>query len=285
MELTQVVDLGAVRLNIGRTGAGPRRVLAVHGFTGAKEDFGIQLEAMAARGCEVVAPDLRGHGSSSHPAGQQSYQPADMVEDLVGLMDALGWPSAVVVGHSMGGALAQAMAVTHPGRVEALVLASTFHRAIESLDPQLVALGSEIVRQQGMSGLAVALDAHRAGDPAARASRSRLEAAEPGYQDRKDRQLRACSPEMWLSMAPRFCSWPDILEDLRALAVPTLVVVGSEDEAMIGQCRTLAEAIPGARLEVIAGAGHSPQLEAADAWAHAVGSFLASLGPVGPGAR
>lgn len=276
---------GHVVLSVTEAGAGGRPLLAVHGFTGAKEDFGDHVGALAAEGWHVVAPDLRGHGASTHPPGSGAYHPDRLVADLVDLLDALGWPSAVVVGHSLGSALAQRLVLEHPARVAGLVLVAPFHGPLTTLDPGLVALGEAVVRSGGLAALAQAMDAHRGADPAAVAARARLEAAEPGYAERRHRQLVSCSADMWLALAPRFCTWPDTLAAMAAVRVPTLVMVGSEDEAMGPQARALAEAVPGARLEVLEGAAHSPQVEDAEGWRRRLVAYLrdAGLAPGGPG--
>ncbi len=97
-------------------GRGGRPLLLVHGFTGAKEDFAHALDELATRGWHGVAPDLRGHGSSDQPADESSYGFDAMAADLAGLIDALGWDRAVVLGHSMGGAMAMQFAHDHPDR-------------------------------------------------------------------------------------------------------------------------------------------------------------------------
>jgi 3-oxoadipate enol-lactonase len=82
---------------------------------------------------------------------------------------------------------------------------------------------------------------------------------------------------MWRAMAPRFPAWPDTLGEVTRLTMPTLVVVGDEDETMRAQCEALAAAIPGARLEVLAGVRHSPQLEATDRSLAVLTAFLEAL--------
>ncbi len=69
----RLVNLGDVQLSIAEAGAGQRRLLLVHGFTGAKEDFTSWLDRLAGLGWHAVAPDLRGHGASSKPAEESAY--------------------------------------------------------------------------------------------------------------------------------------------------------------------------------------------------------------------
>jgi pimeloyl-ACP methyl ester carboxylesterase len=269
--------VGDVGLAVAEAGAGGRPLLLVHGFTGAKEDFTDFLDRLADLGWHAVAPDLRGHGASDHPAGQAAYSPETFVADLLALADALAWRRFALVGHSMGGALGQRLALDHPERVAALVLVSTFHGPL-SLDPQLVEMGVAIVHHGGMPALSAAQAARRDADPAASAAYRRMADARPDHVARLENKLLACSTDMWLAMAPRFLAWPDTLDELRGLAMPVLVVVGSDDDAMLGQSERLAAAIPGCRLEVMAGVRHVPQIEDPDRWWGLVVPFLEGVG-------
>ena len=273
------VNTGRLTVSIAESapevGAG-RPLLLVHGFTGAKEDFAELFAPLAATGWHAVAPDLRGHGDSDKPAGAASYDLEAFEADVLALADTLDWPEFVLLGHSMGGTVAQRIALHAPERVRALVLMSTFHGPLE-IDPALVALGVMIVDQGGMPALAGALAARRSDDPAAVAARARMEAVRPGHAEWADAKLLSCSPDMWRALAPRFPAWPDTLPELPAVTAPTLVVVGSEDEAMLPQCRQIAAAIPGAQLVVLDGLRHSPQLESPDQTWAALAPFLASV--------
>ena len=270
------VRAGGVSLAVEERGRGGRPVLLVHGFTGAKEDFEPLFEPLAAAGWHAAALDLRGHGESDKPEGEAAYDLRSFVADTRATADALGWDRFTVVGHSMGGAVAQRLALDHPGRVKGLVLMSTFHGPL-AVDPGLVALGVAVVRQGGMAALFAAQEAHRRNDAAAVAARERLEAARPGHRARAEARLVACSPDMWTAMAPRFPAWDDTLAEVTTLDLPALVVVGGEDRTMLAHCQRLAAAIPGARLEVLEGVGHSPQLEAADRCWSALSRFLGGL--------
>jgi pimeloyl-ACP methyl ester carboxylesterase len=267
------MEVNGVRLSVAEAGRGGRPLLLLHGFTGAKEEFVEGLDLLAQHGWHAVAPDLRGHGSSDRPPGRHAYGLELFVADVVALADALAWDRFTVLGHSMGGAVAQRLALDHPARVGGLVLASTFHGPVD-VDPNLVALGVAVVEQGGMTALAAALDARREQDPAAVAARRRVEEASPDYAQRRNGKLLACSADMWLAMAPRFPAWPDTLDEVAALAVPTLVVVGEEDETMRADCERLAATIPGAAFELVRDTRHSPHLEAPDRFWPPVLAFL-----------
>jgi pimeloyl-ACP methyl ester carboxylesterase len=267
------IEVNGVGLCVAEAGRGGRPLLLVHGFTGAKEDFTDILDVLAHRGWHAVAPDLRGHGASDHPAGQAAYDLGIFADEVLGLAGELGWERFVILGHSMGGAVAQRLALDHRERVEALILMSTFHGPLD-LDTDLVALGAAVVRQGGMPALAEALDARREQDPAAMAARRRIERTSLEQAARQKGKLLSCSEDMWLSMAPRFPVWPDTLPELATLDVPTLVIVGEEDETMRGDCERLAQTIPGASFELVPQTRHSPQLEAPDRFWPPVLAFL-----------
>jgi pimeloyl-ACP methyl ester carboxylesterase len=200
-----------------------------------------------------------------------------MAVDIVGLADSLGWDRFVLVGHSMGGAVAQLVALDHPERLTGLVLASTFSGPVPGITMDLVQLGRWVVREAGMSGLADAMAARRAENPDSVAAFERLQQARPGHAERTRARLEATSPDMWMAMAPRFVDQDDRLDRLAKLDVPTAVIVGELDSTMLDDCRRLAAAIPGASLTMIPGAGHVPQVETPEEWWDALWEFLSGL--------
>jgi len=155
MLLTErLVDLGDVQLSIAEAGVGQRPLLLVHGFTGAKEDFTGWLDRLADLGWHAVAPDLRGHGASSKPAAESAYSFESMADDLLRLADALGWGRFVLLGHSMGGMIAQFIARSAGARLAGLVLMDTTHGPLDTLDPELIEAAVSVVRGQGIDALA-----------------------------------------------------------------------------------------------------------------------------------
>lgn len=272
MAEASVRSVGAVDLAVLEAGRGGRPLLLVHGFTGAKEDFADHLDALAAEGWWVVAPDLRGHGASTQPPLEADYALATFAADLVGLVDGLGWERFALLGHSMGGMIAQELVLDHPDRVDRLVLMATDHGPVEGLEPEVVAVGLEVLRTQGLPALLALLD-ELAIVPRA-ASEERVRAERPGYVEFAERKARSCAPAMYAAMAVALTNRPDRLAELRGLAVPTLVLVGEEDRTFIGACRRLADAVPGATLAVIPNASHSPQFEHPEAWWRVLAPWL-----------
>ncbi len=262
-----------LRHSVAEAGVG-EPLLLLHGFTGAKEDFADFLDVFADRGWHVVAPDLRGHGGSEAPVEEEEYSLEEMAADVLALADTFGWETFDLLGHSMGGMVAQVLALQAPGRLRSLVLMDTGHGPVEGLDPGLVALAVEVVRTEGMDRL-IELSAELGPAGGSRTpSELRVREERAGYIDFGDRKLRAAAPAMYAAMAPRLHMAEDRLDALRELDVRTLVVVGEEDAGFAGPSERLAEAIPGATLEVIPDASHSPQFENPDRWWKVVSRFL-----------
>ena len=272
------LDLGGIEMSIAEAGVCQRPFLLLHGFTGAKEDFTDWLDPLAGAGWHAVAPDQRGHGASSKPASEDDYSFEILAHDALRLLDALGWERAALLGHSMGGMVAQFVAHEAPERLDALVLMDTDHGPIEGLDPELVDVAVSIVRDRGMEGLAEIM-ANRE-SPLDSPAHRRLLADRPGYAEFEDRKFRATSPALYAAMAPRFAGTGDRLEELESLppSLPALVIVGVQDGPLVGSSERMAAAIPGGSLAVVPDAGHSPQFENPDAWWRTLSAFLESVG-------
>lgn len=263
--------LGPVDLSVAEAGRGGRPLLLVHGFTGAKEDFGDWLGRFADAGWWAVAPDLRGHGASSQPREETAYSLATFADDLEALAVHLGWERFSLLGHSMGGMIAQELVLRPRHHVDRLVLMDTHHGPVTFLEPDLVAAGVEAIRANGLHALLDLLEAV----PAERApSELRLAASRPGYDSWGREKTRRCSGAMYAAMGTELTTRVDRLVDLAHLDVPTRVVVGVEDRDFLEPSARLAAAIPGADLVEILDAAHSPQFENPEGWWDAVAGFL-----------
>ena len=266
-----------IELAVADAGRGGRPLLLVHGFGGAKEDFTDHLDAFASLGWHAVAPDLRGHGSSEWPKGENAYSLRLFADDLVALAGSLGWSSFVLLGHSMGGMVAQELVLSHPALVDALVLMDTVHGAMDWLDPDLVAMAVAVIRDEGVDAYVDLTNELRDEDPLVTPAFRRLLEERPGYAEFVDRKARATAADMRAAMMPAFVDQPDRLAALAGVSVPTLCVAGEQDTGFVDHTRAMAAAIPGARLAIVPDAGHSPQFENPTAWWVAVSGFLAEL--------
>ncbi|RYE84081.1 MAG: 3-oxoadipate enol-lactonase [Hyphomicrobiales bacterium] len=222
------------------------------------------IERLAER-YRVLSYDKRGHGLSDAPAGD--YSLADHVADLVGLLDHLGMGRIALGGVSVGGLIAQGFALAHPQRVAALVLCDT---APKVGDAALWNGRIETVLTHGMAPLADGLMERWFG---------------PRFHRERADELAGWR-NLFLRSDPRgyagTCATlrdTDLSDRLKAIAAPTLVVVGEEDRSTpVELVRTCAEAIPGARFDVIADAGHIPSIEQPAVLAALMQNFLKEAG-------
>ena len=262
-----------VQLELLERGEGAERhLLLVHGFTGARDDFEDHIDDLAALGWHVVAPDLRGHGQSDHPEGEEAYSLSIFADDIAALVGGLGWDRFVLLGHSMGGMIVQAYAVQHPERLDGLILMDTSHGPVELGERDTIEGARAVVREGGMKALVELM--RESGGVLDTPAHQRVVAERPGYAEMGERKSLESADDMFLAMTVELFEQADRLDALRALDVPTLVIVGEQDEAFVGPSQRMASAISGARLEVIPDAGHSPQFENPSAWLSVMSAFL-----------
>lgn len=241
------VSLEGRKLFYREAGAG-RPVLLLHGFPFTHESFWPQLDAPPA-GLRLLAPDHRGFGQSEPGPGPSTMEA--LASDALALLDALGLARATVGGVSMGGYVSLALARLAPERVEALLLLDTQASADDDAGRQRREAAARDAETGGMA-------------PIARAMLPRLFA--PGAPAdpvaRIDRIMRENSSAATAAASRGMGERADTMAVLRGLAVPCLVVVGELDAITPPEkARAMAEAAQGARLEVIAGAGHLAHLE------------------------
>jgi pimeloyl-ACP methyl ester carboxylesterase len=116
----RMIESNGIRLNIAEQGKGPV-VLLCHGFPESWYSWRHQIDALAAAGFHAVAPDMRGYGKSDAPEAIDQYTIFHLVGDLVGLLDAIEVPKAVIVGHDWGATVAWQAARLRPDRFPAVV--------------------------------------------------------------------------------------------------------------------------------------------------------------------
>jgi pimeloyl-ACP methyl ester carboxylesterase len=113
------IATNGISLHVTEQGEGPA-VLFCHGFPDTSYTWRQQMKVIASAGYRTIAPDMRGYGRSSAPADASSYTPLQTTGDLVGLLDALKIPSAVLVGHDWGASHAWGAALMRPDRFKAI---------------------------------------------------------------------------------------------------------------------------------------------------------------------
>jgi pimeloyl-ACP methyl ester carboxylesterase len=248
--------------DLGPRGGPP--LLMIQGLGADRRAWLLQLAALSRRyRCLVV--DNRGVGRSGRPDGP--YDLEVMAADAVAVLDAEGVASAHVMGASMGGVIAQIIGVRHPHRVRSLVLACTacHHQPWRR---ELLESWAQAARSGGMGAVTgralrwlVGPRARRRFSLAAQVLGSRLLGVEPRCFVAQVEAILAASDE--------------VRHELRRVAVPTLVLVGSQDILTpLADAEELVELIPDSRLVVLHGAAHALMLEQAGAFNEAVRAFV-----------
>src|SRR3977135_2501592 len=118
--MQRIIESNGISLNVAEQGSGPL-VLLCHGFPESWYSWRHQIAALAAAGFHAVAPDMRGYGKSDAPKEIDQYTLFHLVGDMVGLLDALEAPTAVIVGHAAGATVAWQAAVLRPDRFRAVI--------------------------------------------------------------------------------------------------------------------------------------------------------------------
>jgi pimeloyl-ACP methyl ester carboxylesterase len=246
------VDRDGVQIYYEDNGAGTPLLLS-HGYSATSQMWKGQVVALGGR-FRVITWDMRGHGLSDSPEDQAAYSEAASVGDMAAILDACGVERAVIGGLSLGGYMSLAFNVAHPDRVLGLILCDTgpgyrnptaregwnqtAHERARALDTRgLAALGESAEVQ---------VSTHRSAAGLARAARGMLAQVDSR-----------------------------IIESLERITVPTMVLVGENDTPFLGATDYMAAKIPGARKEVIAGAGHASNIDQPAAFNQAVESFVA----------
>ena len=113
------IGTNGIELNIAEQGEGPL-VLLLHGFPESWYSWRHQFAPLAEAGYHVVAPHMRGYGKSDRPEAINAYNQVEVMNDIIGLIPALGYETAVVIGHDWGAPTAWGCALHHPDRVSAV---------------------------------------------------------------------------------------------------------------------------------------------------------------------
>ncbi len=234
----------------------PRRdaptILLSHGYSATSAMWQGQVGALTGTH-HLIIWDMRGHGRSDSPDEPARYSEAHTVADMAAILDACGVERAVIGGLSLGGYMTLAFHASHPQRCTALMLFDTGpgYKSDSGRDGwnRTAAARAKALEADGLAALGdgqeVRISQHRSAQGLAHAARGML-------AQQNDRVIR---------------SLPDI-------AVPTLVLVGENDEPFRVPTDYMAGKIPGARKVVLAGAGHAANIDQPAAFNAAVLEFL-----------
>lgn len=247
----------------GDLGAGTP-VMLIHGVGDRLDSWDAVAGALGGERA-VVRYDLRGHGRSERPPGPYSLE--DFAADHVALMDELGVERAHVVGFSLGGLIAQQVALEHPGRVASLVLAGSVAGRTDEERERV----AERLRQVESGGpVAVA-------DGGARWYSQEFREAHPDVVARQMERFASNDPAAYAA-AYRVLATSDLAERLPEIEAPVLAITGEHDVGSPPHMSELiASRVPRGRARILPGARHSLPVERAGELAEAIAGFLTDI--------
>lgn len=236
-------------------GTGPA-VLFTHGYQASAAMWEPQSAGLQ-DAYRVITWDIRGHGDSGIADDPALYSQELMLEDMLALLDHLAVDRAVLVGHSLGGFASLRFLLAHPERVRGLVL---FGSGPGFRDPDARQRWNDMADRFASSVEAKGLDIlQRAG--------------------REVSEARHRSPTALAHAARGILKQHDsnVMDALGDISVPTLVIVGTEDERFIGSSEYMAKKIPAAEIAYVEDAAHAANLERPEAFNEALRGFLDAI--------
>jgi len=251
--------VNGIEIDYQDTGRG-RPILLTHGHMSSRIAWNGQHQALADR-YRVISWDIRGHGQTVSPDDPTQYSLELTIADVRALLGHLGIERAIIGGLSLGGYISLAFALGHPEMVEALVICDSGpgyrnDQARAQWNERAFARAAEL-ETKGLESLE---------------SRSR----EVRESRKRHRSARALAHATRGILAQQGST---VIDGLPSIRVPTLVIVGDQDQPFLAPCEYMAKKIPGARLETMAGAGHSSNLDQPDVFNRILLDFLSSLPP------
>jgi 3-oxoadipate enol-lactonase len=255
LQATQVKEIAArdgTRLSYELIGTGPARVALTHSLA-LDHTFWAPVAERLASAATVLTWDCRGHGASGKPKGPYSVE--QFADDLADLFAAVGWPSAVVGGASMGGCVSLAFAGRHAGKVEGLGLFDTTAWYGPEAQRQWAERRDKAI-EEGLGALVAFQQTRWFSDGFSAMHPQVVEQCVSVFLDNDiDAYAETC----------RMMSAADLRAVLPTIAVPARIVVGEEDFATpLAMAEAIHAGIAGSTLTVFAGGRHLTPLEEPD---------------------
>ncbi len=248
------LDRDGVAIHYEAHGQGPAIMLS-HGYSATCRMWDGQIAALKDR-WQVIVWDMRGHGQSDYPTDPAAYSEEATVADMAAILHACDVERSVIGGLSLGGYMSLAFHLAHPAMTRALMIFDTgpgFRNAdAREAWNQRARQRADDLDSSGLAALGtsdeVRMSQHR--------NASGLAGAARGMLTQRD---------------------DAVMELLETIAVPSLVLVGSEDRSFLAATDYMARKIPGAAKVVIEGAGHAANLHRPAEFNRAVEAFLGGL--------
>ena len=269
-KVSRRIRLGDIELACHIAGCG-KPVILVHGLACGQRMWFHQRRKLS--DCHtVITYDQRGHGESDAPDDRSRYSAAHLAGDLAGILDALAYEKVAIVGFSLGGGPALALAATRPERITHLVLADVGSGADDAWRIQWLARRwVDFAERTGWDELLPDM---------LRSELFKLYANRGSRFRRHMAGLIRATPLVGLrhtlsEVLAQRKSLFRMRHALQAIKVPTLVMLGQHDYLCRNAARLLSENIPGAVLRRIDGAGHMSPLERPDQFSDMLAAFFA----------
>jgi len=262
-----LASIGGISIGYDDEGAGVPLVL-VHGHPFNRSMWRPQVEHFSKIGWRVIAPDLRGYGESTVVPGTTPLE--TFARDIASLLDHLEVDRIVLGGLSMGGQIVLEFYRLFPDRIRGLLLADTFAQA-ETEDGKKARndMADRLIRE-GMAGYA--------DEVLPKMVALANIAALPAVADDVLAMMRGTAPEGAAAALRGRAERPDYVDMLALIAVPTLVVVGTEDEfTPVSDAEFMHVRSPDSTLAIIEGAAHMPNLERPHEFNGVLEQFLTSV--------
>ncbi|MDE0063939.1 MAG: alpha/beta fold hydrolase [Gammaproteobacteria bacterium] len=250
------ISRSGVEIYFEVNGSGPA-ILLSHGYAATTAMWKGQLDAFS-RNHTLITWDMRGHGQSDSPGSASEYSANHTIEDMAALLDELNIVDATIGGLSLGGYMSLEFHRTFEDRVNALLIIDT---------------GPGFKSDESRNAWNV--HANGTADVLSRNGLESLLGRTPEMAQSKHRSLEG------LVLAGRHMLTQqnaNVIESLPSISKPTLVVVGAEDKPFRNASDYMAKKIPGAKMSVIANAGHAVNIDQPDEFNRVVLDFLSKQG-------
>ncbi len=244
--------INGIDLNFEQHGSAGEPLVLVHGYTGDITDWRHQLPDFS-RTHRVLIMDLRGHGGSTAPSDRDAYSILQLADDVEALIAMCGFERYHLLGHSMGGTVAQELALRSPGRLLSLTLHDTSmgFATRNAIIEKFMQARHRYAEEHGMAAVA-AMPAIIKPPP--------FMPEERGAET--DARLARMSVDAFIGAWEALQSWVGTRDRAANITASTLVICGELDAPQLVEAsRWLASEIPDATLEVISQAAHAPQYE------------------------
>jgi 3-oxoadipate enol-lactonase len=262
-----------VELYYERKGQG-EPLLLVHGLLFSAESWRDQLDALSAE-YDCIALDLRGQHRSQTTEDAGGYDLWNQMEDVHGLIRELGIAPTHYAGLSMGGMIGMRLALTHPEDLRDLILLDTTAMAEEAENVERYEAFRQVLGEGQLEAVLPMLPPIFFADDYVTDSPEKVEA---WFES-----LRTGNPDGFVRASRAVDERDDITEKVRSIALPTLVIHGSEDVAIpTEKARSTADAIPGARMVTVDGAGHQSNMDHPAEVTRHIREFLAAVRSAAP---